>query len=237
MHWQPVKEALDAVRAIVGSHGVTRYMSERTKELMFRPDYDDAEKVRFEFVQDPTKSQWSSNNPNVTLTVSFAGDGPSTPGSDGGVYRTLERRISLGWSHCETDLDTFKKRDDMMSNICMLTGMIEAAIPSTIVQTVMTPQEVADKAKHDAAQATGAQLYKYFKKKEINLFFRLRKEGREHHFRIGSDYAYPLNPGTFDYTHIKSFDRRGRVKEKATYRMRLMKSHDDSSMLLLVQKR
>lgn len=237
MDWTQVKEALTAIRTMIGSHGASRYMNDRTKELLVQQTYDHEDRLRVEFVQDPKRSSWATNNPNIILTVAFLERDKPYQGPDGGMYRFLDRKISMGWSHCESPIAEFKRREDMVSNVGLLAELIEMATPESIVQTVMTPAEVEEKKRKEHNQILGRQLYKYVEDKKPGAFLGLRKGGKERRFMIESDFIGTLEPGTLSYMHVKSYDRRGKIKDKVDFNMRLMKTHDGGSMILLVQKK
>ena len=230
MDTTPRTEALRAAKALIGSHGIVTHMNKYNRDLLAREIDPATTGIRYEFQLDPTRNSWADNNPSCTLQVIYGADPKgSRVASDGSLVVDNYLRVGVSTSGTDMDVETLRRRENMVSLLGMLCEMLTVTLPQTLTLVMETPEIAAANARKAAEQKVGHEVY-------VNLgesaFKGLRRGGSSRSARLTAAYRstdgkYP-ETGTYRYRHVRSIDSRGRPREVFYYLIRVFNGGDGS---------
>lgn len=226
----PRIEALRTAKAIIGSHGVVAHMNKYNQDVLAREVTEGSTGMRYDFNLDPTRSAWHESNPSVTLAVVYNADPKGAQlNEEGAMVMDNYLRIAVATSGGDMDLETLKRRENMVSMVAMLGEMLTTMLPQKITLTMESPTQVVERTQRAAEQLVGKQIYDTL---GDAAFKGLRIGGSSRTLRLTPTYTsmtgkYP-DPGTYRFRHIRRADRRGYPKEIANYSIRVYGCGDGS---------
>lgn len=224
MDTAPRIEALRTAKMLIASHGLVAHMNKYNRDSLARDMQDDADGLRYDFHLDPTKTSWSDSNPSCSLLVRYTVDPKGNRIDETGAMvldNTL--RVAISASANDMDVETFRRRESMLTMLGMLCDMLSEVLPSKLTLIMQTPQVVVDNARKAFEQQVGQQI---FKDLGGSAFKGLRCDsagGRT--IRLTSAYASPdgkyPESGTYRFRHVRTMDRRGNARDVAYYSIRV----------------
>lgn len=226
MDMTPLTNVLRSAKALVGSHGIMKYMRDYERRIFDREIDETTYSLRYEFCVDPQKSVYSSDNVSCSLNIYY------DPGTDydheGGINRRFTRRVTMSYNSCEMTLSTLPVRENFIKALAMIAEMLETIMPPDIVIVVRTAEEVADRKALREEQQVAENVFREIGWDAIKG---LRKGGRSRVVRLPSSYsekhgAMPLS-GAYRYEQVRRTTRRGHVREKANYLFKVFKTFTD----------
>ena len=226
----PLKEALEKAQLIVASHGMTNYMPKYSKSSLTNI-VGDVDRLTFDFQLYPEKSSYDSNNFSCSLCIAY--NYQRDEEREGGIYRDYAARVSIRLGSIDATLKTIAVRENMISTLTMLIEMIEAVIPPRITVTVMSPEDLKSKRQREHEQKIASQVFDTLGKDSVK---NLRVNGKPKITRITEKYVEYYGsmpePGRYRFNQIRYVNRRGVVKDQATFMFEVIKSYDGSSHML-----
>jgi hypothetical protein len=228
----PLKEALQKAKLFVASHGLVNHMTAYSKSALGYELSNDETCLSFDYALDPNKSLYSSDNFCCTLNICYwSPRGPIE--RDGGVYSDYHLKITIRMNSFELTLEKINSRENMISSISMLAGMIESTIPKTITITVTTHEELCEKRQIAHEQFVASRLYEVIGKELVR---NLRVGGNPKILRIPDKFVeiYGKMPdlGLYHYDQIRYRNRRGQIKARAGFILTVNKNSDDSYFIV-----
>jgi hypothetical protein len=215
--------ALRTAKALIGSHGLAAHMNKYNQDQLAREVHEDTVGFRYDFHLDPKASAWSDQNPSCTLLLNYVVDPKGTRlADDKSMVLDGYLNVRVTASGNDMTLETFRKREAMMSMMDMLCEMLLASLPRKVTSLMETATEVADRVQRTMEQAVGHQISLAL---GSEAFKGLRKNGTARSFRLPPTYASPdgkyPDAGTYRYRQVRSTDSRGRPRDVAYYSIRV----------------
>ena len=229
----PRIDALRLAKSLIGSHGIVFHMNKYNRDMLSHEVRPDSTGIRYDFLLDPQRDSWSDRNPSCSLSISYGSESKGGRMDDAGaMVLDHQRRISISASGNDMDLETFRRRESMVSQLAMLCEMLESSLPQKITTVLETPEEVTDRKQRASEQLTSMNIVRELGESVLRG---LRRGGRPRHKHIPDSYAsaYGALPatGTYRYRHIKTVDRRGMPREIHYYTLTVYGGASSSPMV------
>ena len=214
----PRTSALKLAKTIIGTHGLTAYMTKYNSGILSRDVTDATSALRCEFHLDPSVSGWSPDNPSVVLTVAYEALKDKRQNDACDTVVDHRRRVVVMTSATEMNTEIFKKRESMLSMTMMLCELLESSLPAIVTSVEETASMREDRLQRAAEQIVGEAIYKSI---DRSSFLGLRRGGSSREVFLGESYlkaaeSYP-RPGAYRFKHVRRTDTRGRAKDVAYY--------------------
>jgi hypothetical protein len=215
--------ALKTAKALIKTHGLMGHMNKYNQDQLAREVYEADAGFRCDFHLDPKASAWADQNPSCSIILSYTVDPKGTRLADD-RSTVLDHHLSVRISANGNDMtmETFRKREALMSMTNMLCEMLIASLPRKVTSMMETAAETADRVQRAMEQTVGHQIFLAL---GTAAFKGLRKNGTARSFRLpttaaSTDGKYP-DTGTYRYRQVRSTDSLGRPREVAHYSIRV----------------
>jgi len=226
-------QALETAKSIITSHGIMKYMRDYDRRYMPREINDSMTDLRYEFCLDPSKSTYSSDNCSCAINVYYrAGDDYD---HEGGINRQYKRKVTLTYGSGEVTLENLSPRENFIKTLTMVIEMLESAIPSTITLSVKSATEVAERKAREAEQLMGEKIYTVIGWEGLRG---IRTGKKPRVMRLPDNFVemYGSLPdtGTYRYEYVRRRLRRGVIREKYNYIIKVVSSDNNNSRSLMI---
>ena len=213
-----ITAALNVARGLVLSHGIANHMNAYSRKQASAEISESAGVVRFDFVLDPNKSMWGSDNPCCSIVVGYAADPKGArQHEDGSVVMDHFRYVTCRAGTEDINLARFREREAMLNNLVMLGEMIESVLPPSLTILIMSSEDAKEKRRREGEQLVGSLIHESIGAHSLKG---LRKGGSSRVFRLHMT-ASPPAEGRYEYTHIRRRNSRGQAVDKAKYVIRV----------------
>ena len=217
-------QALRTAKSLISASPLVAHMNKYNRDQLSHDVEAQTTGLRYEFHLEPQITSWSVPNPSIQLSLIYASD-PKGSRLDETGAKVVDNFLSLRLSTSTTDmtLSMLRQREAMMSMVYMLAEMLETLLPPRITITMETSEEVVDKEKRSSEQRQSEEMlvslgHSILKGLRTGGAHRARRLTQSYVDRIG---AYPAS-GTYRYKHVKVVDSKGRPKEVAYYKLRVI---------------
>lgn len=213
-----IAAALNMAKGLVLSHGITNHMNAYARKQAAAEINESHSVIRFDFVLDPNKSMWGSDNPGCSIVVGYMADPKGVrQHEDGSLVMDHFRYVTCRAGTEDITLVRFREREVMLNNLVMLGEMIEAVLPQVATALVLSPEEAKEKSRREGEQLVGGLIHESIGSHSLKG---LRKGGSSRVFRLHTMASLPAE-GRYEYTHVRRRNSRGQAVDKAKYVIRV----------------
>ena len=223
---------LETARSLIAAHGIVAHMTEYSRSRLGNPVTPEDICLRFEFCLDPKKATWDPSNASVTLALDFRGGDQFEV--DGDTLRNYKSRVRVSFSAGDVDVDSLRRRENMMSTVVMLMEMLTTTLPQQVTLVVATAQQKADEARKRELLDAGKELGRFI---ESSATKGLRTGGKSRTVPFPTRYiekhGAPLADGVYPYKQVRRWNRRGDASEVANYSLRVRVNYAGEQIVII----